>query len=222
MSRSLNKVTLIGNLGNDPEVRSTTGGNRVATFSLATSRSWNDAGGREAGEDGVASLRGVEHEELAARRHRREVREEGRQALRRRAHRVSPVAGQGEPDALQHRDQRPRADHARRRQGRWWSAAAATSRATRAASRVRAAAPAKAKARRGRRRLRGFPGRAGGRGRRSAVLTGLDVEKREWRALHGRSPFAYFGAHPGVRCKQCTMTGIMKTCLTRPAAPNAP
>ena len=40
MSRSLNKVTLIGNLGNDPEVRSTTSGNRVATFSLATSRSW--------------------------------------------------------------------------------------------------------------------------------------------------------------------------------------
>src|ERR1700709_1753219 len=45
VSRSLNKVTLIGNLGNDPEVRSTTGGNRVATFSLATSRSWNDAAG---------------------------------------------------------------------------------------------------------------------------------------------------------------------------------
>ena len=45
MSRSLNKVTLIGNLGSDPEVRSTTGGNRVATFSLATSRSWNDASG---------------------------------------------------------------------------------------------------------------------------------------------------------------------------------
>ena len=45
MSRSLNKVLLIGNLGNDPEVRSTTGGNRVATFSLATSRSWNDAAG---------------------------------------------------------------------------------------------------------------------------------------------------------------------------------
>lgn len=45
MSRSLNKVTLIGNLGNDPEVRSTTGGSRVATFSLATSRSWNDAQG---------------------------------------------------------------------------------------------------------------------------------------------------------------------------------
>lgn len=45
MSRSLNKVTLIGNVGADPEVRSTTGGNRVATFSLATSRAWNDASG---------------------------------------------------------------------------------------------------------------------------------------------------------------------------------
>ena len=45
MGRSLNKVILIGNLGQDPEVRSTTGGNRVATFSLATSRSWNDASG---------------------------------------------------------------------------------------------------------------------------------------------------------------------------------
>jgi single-strand DNA-binding protein len=41
----LNKVTLIGNLGNDPEIRSTTGGNRVASFSLATSRSWNNQQG---------------------------------------------------------------------------------------------------------------------------------------------------------------------------------
>lgn len=45
MSRSVNKATLIGNLGSDPEVRSTTGGNRVATFSLATSRQWKDAKG---------------------------------------------------------------------------------------------------------------------------------------------------------------------------------
>ena len=45
MSRSLNKVMLLGNLGADPEVRSTTGGNRVATFSLATSRSWNSPSG---------------------------------------------------------------------------------------------------------------------------------------------------------------------------------
>ena len=45
MSRSLNKVTLIGNLGADPEVRATSGGNRVATFSLATSRQWSDTAG---------------------------------------------------------------------------------------------------------------------------------------------------------------------------------
>jgi single-strand DNA-binding protein len=38
---------LIGNLGSDPEVRSTTGGNRVATFSLATSRSWNSPSGEK-------------------------------------------------------------------------------------------------------------------------------------------------------------------------------
>jgi single-strand DNA-binding protein len=38
---------LIGNLGSDPEVRSTTGGNRVATFSLATSRQWNSPNGEK-------------------------------------------------------------------------------------------------------------------------------------------------------------------------------
>jgi single-strand DNA-binding protein len=45
MARSLNKVMLIGNLGADPEIRSTTSGTRVATLSLATSRSWTGAGG---------------------------------------------------------------------------------------------------------------------------------------------------------------------------------
>src|SRR5205823_14314516 len=45
VSRSLNKVMLIGSLGQGREVRSTSGGNRVAAFSLATSRSWNDAAG---------------------------------------------------------------------------------------------------------------------------------------------------------------------------------
>ena len=47
MSRSLNKVILIGNLGKDPEVRSTTGGSRVAEFSLATGRSWSGANGEK-------------------------------------------------------------------------------------------------------------------------------------------------------------------------------
>ena len=52
MSRSLNRVTLIGNLGNDPEIRTTTGGNKVAQFSLATSRQWNSAAGEKL--DGIA------------------------------------------------------------------------------------------------------------------------------------------------------------------------
>jgi single-strand DNA-binding protein len=40
MSRSVNRVTLIGNLGADPEVRSTAGGTQVANASLATSTSF--------------------------------------------------------------------------------------------------------------------------------------------------------------------------------------
>ena len=46
MSRCLNKATLIGYLGADPEIRATPGGARVAQFSLATSRRWNDREGR--------------------------------------------------------------------------------------------------------------------------------------------------------------------------------
>jgi single-strand DNA-binding protein len=38
---------LMGNLGNDPEVRSTAGGGKVASFSLATSRTWNDQSGNK-------------------------------------------------------------------------------------------------------------------------------------------------------------------------------
>jgi single-strand DNA-binding protein len=38
----LNKVTLIGNLGQDPEVRYTPSGAAVATISIATTRSWKD------------------------------------------------------------------------------------------------------------------------------------------------------------------------------------
>lgn len=47
MSRSLNKAILIGNLGADPEVRSTSNGSRVATFSLATSRQWKGQSGEK-------------------------------------------------------------------------------------------------------------------------------------------------------------------------------
>jgi single-strand DNA-binding protein len=44
MAGSLNKVTLIGRVGKDPAVRSFNDGNRMATFSLATSESWKDKG----------------------------------------------------------------------------------------------------------------------------------------------------------------------------------
>jgi len=42
MARGVNKVILIGNLGNDPEVRYTPNGNAVSNITLATSTSWRD------------------------------------------------------------------------------------------------------------------------------------------------------------------------------------
>ena len=47
MARGVNKVILIGNLGNDPETRYTAGGAAVANVSLATTDSWKD---KETGE----------------------------------------------------------------------------------------------------------------------------------------------------------------------------
>jgi single-strand DNA-binding protein len=43
----VNKVILVGNLGRDPEVRSTPSGQPVATFTLATSRRWRDKSGQK-------------------------------------------------------------------------------------------------------------------------------------------------------------------------------
>ena len=43
--RGVNKVILIGNLGGDPELRSTPGGTSVASFTLATNESWTDKDG---------------------------------------------------------------------------------------------------------------------------------------------------------------------------------
>jgi len=42
MAGSVNKVILVGNLGRDPEVRSTQDGTKVANLSLATSETWRD------------------------------------------------------------------------------------------------------------------------------------------------------------------------------------
>jgi single-strand DNA-binding protein len=42
VSGYLNKATLIGNLGQDPEVRTMQSGGQVVTLSIATSESWKD------------------------------------------------------------------------------------------------------------------------------------------------------------------------------------
>src|SRR5215469_6272783 len=42
MAGSVNKVILVGNLGRDPEIRSTQDGLRIANLSVATSESWRD------------------------------------------------------------------------------------------------------------------------------------------------------------------------------------
>ncbi|MEQ8289597.1 MAG: single-stranded DNA-binding protein [Gammaproteobacteria bacterium] len=47
MARGINKVILIGNLGNDPDIRYTASGAAVANISLATAESWRD---KESGE----------------------------------------------------------------------------------------------------------------------------------------------------------------------------
>jgi single-strand DNA-binding protein len=47
MAGSINKVILVGNLGRDPEVRSTQDGSKIVTLSVATSERWKD---RNSGE----------------------------------------------------------------------------------------------------------------------------------------------------------------------------
>jgi len=47
MARSLNKVLLIGNVGAEPEVKTTGGGTKFAKVSLATNRTYNDRSGQQ-------------------------------------------------------------------------------------------------------------------------------------------------------------------------------
>ena len=44
---NLNKVIIIGNVTSDPEIRSTSSGQQVASFSVATNRIWNDKEGQK-------------------------------------------------------------------------------------------------------------------------------------------------------------------------------
>ena len=61
MARSINKVILIGNLGEDPEVRYTGSGVAVATFSMATTERWT-------GQDGQPSEATYWHKIIAWRK----------------------------------------------------------------------------------------------------------------------------------------------------------
>jgi single-strand DNA-binding protein len=45
--KSVNKVILLGNVTRDPELKSTTNGQSVCTFGLATNRVWRDANGEK-------------------------------------------------------------------------------------------------------------------------------------------------------------------------------
>jgi single-strand binding protein len=47
MARGINKVILVGNLGQDPEVRYTPAGAAVTTISVATTEAWNDKEGNK-------------------------------------------------------------------------------------------------------------------------------------------------------------------------------
>lgn len=47
MAGSVNKVILVGNVGKDPEVRTTQDGNKVVNFTLATNEAWTDRGSGE-------------------------------------------------------------------------------------------------------------------------------------------------------------------------------
>ena len=42
MAFNINKVILVGNIGKDPEIRTTQDGSKIASFSLATTESWTE------------------------------------------------------------------------------------------------------------------------------------------------------------------------------------
>jgi len=44
---SVNKVILVGNVGRDPEIRYTQGGDPIANFSIATNEAWTDKSGQK-------------------------------------------------------------------------------------------------------------------------------------------------------------------------------
>ena len=108
---SVNKAILIGNLGRDPEVRTTQNGERVVSFSLATTESWRDKASGERkdrtewhnvviwndaiGKVGILRAQGVEglhrRPDSDARVHR-----QGRQPAPRDRNRVAALSGRAD------------------------------------------------------------------------------------------------------------------------------
>ena len=64
MAGSVNKATLIGNLGADPEIRTLNSGDRVANLRIATSETWRDKGSGERRERTVWHRVGIFNENL--------------------------------------------------------------------------------------------------------------------------------------------------------------
>jgi single-strand DNA-binding protein len=50
----INKVTLLGNLTRDPEMKSLPNGTKVTNFSVATNRTWKDQSGAKARSGGLS------------------------------------------------------------------------------------------------------------------------------------------------------------------------
>ena len=101
MAGSVNKVILIGNLGADPEIRSTQDGRPVANLRVATTESWRDKNfGRAARADRVAPRRHLQRGPVPD---CRAISEEGLEGLPRRPASDPQMGGSERAGALHHR-----------------------------------------------------------------------------------------------------------------------
>ena len=96
----VNRVFIIGNLGNDPEMRYMPNGEPVANLSIATSETWNDKNTGEKRE------KTEWHRVVAYRRNHRPVHAQGQQTLRRGQVTDAQMDGQQRRGQIHHRNHR--------------------------------------------------------------------------------------------------------------------